>query len=41
MDRAMQEKLEIIRKDYLSKLANAKNDKEKERLVDEMQRRLR
>ena len=41
MDRAMQEKQEIIRKDYLSKLANAKNDKEKERLVDEMQRRLR
>ena len=41
MDRAMQEKQEIIRKDYLSKLSNAKNDKEKERLVDEMQRRLR
>ena len=41
MEREMQEKQEIIRKDYLSKLANAKNDKEKERIVDEMQRRLR
>jgi len=41
MDRSMQEKQEIIRKDYLSKLSNAKNDKEKGRLVDEMQRRLR
>jgi hypothetical protein len=36
MERALQEKQEIIRKDYLSKLSNAKNDKEKERIVDEM-----
>ncbi len=41
MERALQEKQEIIRKDYLSKLSRATTDKEKERIVDEMQRRLR
>ena len=41
LERSLQEKQEIIRKDYMMKLQSASNDKDKERIVEEMQRRLR
>lgn len=36
----MLEKQDLVRQEYINRLKGAKSDKEKERIVDEMQRRL-
>jgi len=41
MDKDRREKEDIIRKEYMNRLKNAKNDKEKERILEEMNRRLK
>jgi hypothetical protein len=41
MEKERREKEDIIRKEYMNRLKNAKGDKEKERILEEMNRRLR
>ena len=41
MDKDRREKEDIIRKEYMNRLKNAKSDKEKERILEEMNRRLK
>lgn len=41
MDKERREKEDIIRKEYMNRLKNAKGDKEKERILEEMNRRLK
>lgn len=40
IERQILEKQDLVRQEYLNRLKGAKNDKEKERILDEMQRRL-
>lgn len=40
IEKAMLEKQDLVRQEYMNRLKIATSDKEKERIVDEMQRRL-
>ncbi len=41
MEKDRREKEDIIRKEYMNRLKSAKNDKERERILEEMNRRLK
>jgi hypothetical protein len=41
MEKAAREREDIVRKEYMNRLKHANNDKEKERILEEMNRRLK